>query len=129
LNAPSRRLVTIANLRDLADGVPAAAEVGAVDLVVIRRGDEVRVLYGRCPHRGARLADGHLEGARLTCAFHGWSFCCDTGASDLEGDPPLQRFEVWVEPESGAVRVDAERIEAWRGANPEAFHREEYIEN
>src|SRR5262245_51354255 len=50
--------VTVATWSDLADRTPAYALVGNVDLVVIRRGDDVSVLYGRCLHRGALLADG-----------------------------------------------------------------------
>ena len=43
---------------------PAYALVGEVDLVVIRWPDEeqVSVLYGRCLHRGALMANGRIEG-------------------------------------------------------------------
>jgi phenylpropionate dioxygenase-like ring-hydroxylating dioxygenase large terminal subunit len=32
------------------------------------------VFTDRCPHRGAKLSLGRVEGAALTCWYHGWSF-------------------------------------------------------
>ena len=42
--------------------------VDGIDLVIIRRGDEHSVLYGRCLHRGALLADGTRRRATTCCA-------------------------------------------------------------
>jgi len=53
--------VAVASWSELADRVPAYALIGNVDLVVIRYGANVSVLYGRCLHRGALLADGKLR--------------------------------------------------------------------
>ena len=47
---------------DLEPLTPTHAFVADVDLVIIRIDDGVSVLYGRCLHRGALLADGRIEG-------------------------------------------------------------------
>ena len=60
-----RTAVKVATWSELEDRVPAYALVADVDLVVIRSDDDVSVLYGRCLHRGALLADGHIEGDNL----------------------------------------------------------------
>ena len=52
--------------------------MGEVDLVVTRFGDQVSVLYGRCLHRGALMADGHVEGDNLICGVHNWDYRIDT---------------------------------------------------
>ena len=57
----------IATWSDLADREPTYALVANVDLVVIRYDDNVSVLYGRCLHRGALLADGSIRGEDLVC--------------------------------------------------------------
>jgi phthalate 4,5-dioxygenase oxygenase subunit len=53
------------------------------DLVLFR--DEnggLGLMDRRCPHRGADLCFGRLEGGGLRCAFHGWLF--DTSGQCLE---------------------------------------------
>ena len=62
----------------------AYALVADVDLVVLRYGDEVSVLYGRCLHRGALMSDGRVEGDNLICGVHGWDYRCDTGRERLQ---------------------------------------------
>jgi len=50
----------IALLADLVEDRPAHAEADGIDLVLVRRGPDVHVFEGRCPHRGALLADGRI---------------------------------------------------------------------
>ncbi len=42
----------------------------------IWRGEDgvVRAWENRCPHRGMRLSYGFVQGNRLTCLYHGWTF-------------------------------------------------------
>ena len=62
--------VAIAEWDKLENREPAAARVSNVDLVIIRYDDggdttNHSVLFGRCLHRGALLADGHIVGCLL----------------------------------------------------------------
>ena len=70
-------LVKIATWSEVGDREPVGVTVDGIDLVIIRQGDEHSVLYGRCLHRGALLADGHVQGEDLICGVHGWT----TGSS------------------------------------------------
>ena len=89
----------------LAEGVPTGALVGEIDLVIVRTGDDVSVLYGRCLHRGALLADGRVEGRNIICGVHDWDFRIDSGVSEYDNKERLPVFESWVE--DGGVYVDA----------------------
>ena len=60
----------IADFSKLNDREPVYALIANVDLVVIRYDDEVSVLYDRCHHRGALLADGYIDGDNLICGVH-----------------------------------------------------------
>jgi nitrite reductase/ring-hydroxylating ferredoxin subunit len=122
---PHRRPAPVATLATLEDRTPAYALVAGVDLVVIRVGDGVRVFYGRCLHRGALMADGHVEGANLICGVHGWDYRLDTGVSEYNNDEVLHRFEAWVD--DGEVYVDAAEIGAWAEAHPQPYDREAYL--
>jgi nitrite reductase/ring-hydroxylating ferredoxin subunit len=45
------------------------------DLIAWRtQAGQIAVSEAFCPHLGANLAQGCVDGSRLTCAFHGWSF-------------------------------------------------------
>ena len=80
-NRVSGRPVKVAVWSQLEDRVPSYGQVADVDLVIVRIDQDVTVLYGRCLHRGALLADGHVEGQNLICGVHGWDFRLDTGVS------------------------------------------------
>jgi glutamate synthase domain-containing protein 2/nitrite reductase/ring-hydroxylating ferredoxin subunit len=115
---------SIARWDALTDRAPAHALVGNVDLVVVRFDDQVSVLYGRCLHRGALLADGHIDGDNLICGVHDWDYRFDTGVSEYNNEERLARFSSWLE--DGQVWVDADEIAAWERDNPQPFRRDSY---
>ena len=116
--------VKIANWEELEDRKPAYALVANVDLVVIRYDEDVSVLFGRCLHRGALLADGHVEGEDLICGVHQWDYRYKTGVSAYKNDDVLHKFSAWIE--DGGVWVDEEEVASWEKKNPQPFDREAY---
>jgi glutamate synthase domain-containing protein 2 len=116
----------IADWSSLADRKPSYALVAGVDLVVVRYDDEVSVFYGRCLHRGALLADGHVDGANLICGVHNWDYRLDTGISEYNNDEALPKFSAWVSLDDDAVYVDENDVESWRAEHPQPYQRDEY---
>ncbi len=121
-------LAKIAALSALRDRTPCAARAADVDLVVVRIGDEVHVLSGRCPHRGARLADGFVDGNDLVCRSHGWDFCVQTGVSEHVKGERLGRFTAIVDRERDGVFVDEDEVSAWHKENPQSFEDDEFLD-
>jgi glutamate synthase domain-containing protein 2 len=118
--------IKIAQWSALEDRKPIHALVENVDLVIVRYDDEVSVLYGRCLHRGALMADGHVdENDNLICGVHNWDYRVDTGVSEYENSEALEKFSAWVKGDE--VLVDADEIAAWRDEHPQPFKREEYL--
>lgn len=117
--------IAVAQWGALKDREPAYALVANVDLVIVRYDDTVSVLYGRCLHRGALLADGHVDGANLICGVHGWDFRYDTGISEYNNKERLHKFSAWVEGDE--VLVDEDEIAAWHEDNPQPFERDAYL--
>ncbi len=109
---------------ELPDRMPAYALVAGVDLVVIRYDDAVSVMYGRCHHRGALLADGYIDGPNLMCGVHGWDYRYDTGISEYHNDEKLHRFEATIA--DGGVWIDEDEVAAWAVDHPQPFRRESY---
>src|ERR1700722_20655762 len=74
--------VRVANLDELKGAGPFAVSANGVDVVLVRTRSGLRAFEGRCPHRGALLGEGELEGDRLVCRNHRWRFCVDSGRRD-----------------------------------------------
>ncbi len=116
--------IAIKKWDELADRAPEYALVADVDVVVVRFDDAVSVLYGRCAHRGALMADGHVAGPNLICGVHGWDYRLDTGISEYNNRETLAKFSAWVE--DGQVWVDEDEIAEWARAHPQPFQRDAY---
>jgi glutamate synthase domain-containing protein 2 len=118
--------VKVAVWSELQDRRPRYALVGEVDLVVVRHGDEVSVLYGRCMHRGALMSDGKVEGNNLICGLHGWDYRLDTGVSEYNNNEVLNRFNVWIDRDADAVYIDEKEVAEWARNHPQPWNREAY---
>ncbi len=118
-------LIPILKFSELQDRAPAHAICKDVDLVVIRYDENISVLYGRCLHRGALLADGHIEGDNLICGVHFWDYRYDSGVSEYNNEEALQKFYAKVE--NDQVLVDADEVEAFAEEHPQPFDRDAYM--
>ncbi|MCL1598925.1 MAG: glutamate synthase-related protein [Actinomycetia bacterium] len=100
--------------------------VDDVDLVIVRWPDGVgvSVLYGRCVHRGALMADGCIDGDNIVCGVHAWDYRYDTGVSSYRDTDVLHKFNAWVE--DGSVWLDADEIASYRIDHPQPFDRNDY---
>jgi vanillate O-demethylase monooxygenase subunit len=61
---------------------PMAVTLLGEPLVLVRNSrGPVDAFFDECPHRGAPLSLGRFEDDELVCAFHGWRFGSDGGAT------------------------------------------------
>lgn len=100
------------------------ALVSGVDLVYTRHDDQPSVLYGRCLHRGALLADGHIDGENLICDVHGWDYRIATGVSAYDNTQRLTKFTSWIE--GGGLWIDRDEVQAFEHDNPQPYDRNAY---
>ncbi len=122
---PLKEPQNIAVFSELKDKEPAGALVENVDLVIVRFGQNVSVLYGRCLHRGALLQDGHIDGDNLICGVHGWDYRFDTGVSEYNNDEALHKFAAVIQ--GDAVFVDRAEVRAFHVEHPQPFKRDTYL--
>ena len=127
----------IASWSELDFDTPTGVIVSTVDLVLVRWAvagtatstDDPEtthsVMYGRCLHRGVKLADGHVAGKDLICGVHGWDYRLDSGVSSYNNDEALHRFTSWIDGDD--VFVDLDEIEAWEFDNPQPYNRSAYL--
>ncbi len=119
--------VKVAEWDGLPDRQPASALVENTDLVIVRYGDQMSVLYGRCLHRGALLSDGHVdENDNLICGVHQWDYRIDTGVSEYNNEEYLHKFKA-ARDDNGGVYVDRADVVAFEEMHPQPFRRDEYL--
>lgn len=117
--------IKLCNFQELEEKNPTGQEVNGLDLVVIRYGQEVSVLYGRCLHRGALLSDGHISGHNLICGVHDWDYRYDTGVSEYNHSEALNKFYSTIKDDW--VYVDEDEINEYLVKHPQPFNRDQYL--
>ena len=115
----------LCNFQELEEKNPTHQQVNGLDLVVIKYGQEVSVLYGRCLHRGALLSDGHISGHNLICGLHDWDYRYDTGVSEYNNDEALNKFYAIIKDDW--VYVDENEINEYIVKYPQPFNRDQYL--
>ncbi|WP_430966011.1 glutamate synthase-related protein [Spongiimicrobium sp. 2-473A-2-J] len=120
-----KKPILIAQLSELEDRKPTHALINGLDLVLIKFDAQISVLYGRCLHRGALMADGSIVGDNLICGVHGWDYRYDTGVSEYNNNEVLHKFSTNLDGDK--VYVDEAEINAFLEAHPQPFDREEYL--
>ncbi len=100
-------LIHVANLEDLQGDGPHALSANGFDVVAVRTPAGLRAFEGRCPHQGALLGEGELDGDTLVCRNHRWRFSVDSG--QREGGPQCLVSCPVVERER-AIFVDVSRL-------------------
>ena len=93
----------LTNLAELRGEGPFALSVEGHDVVLLRTPAGFKAYEGRCPHQGALLGEGELDGAALVCRNHRWRFSAESGRrmggpQCLTACPVQQRGdELWVD--------------------------------
>jgi len=64
-------LVEVGNSRDFAEGTMKEVVIEGREILLARVGDSYYAASNRCPHMGAKLSDGSIEGTVVTCPRHG----------------------------------------------------------
>lgn len=98
----------LGDLSDLRDGqLRVFRELGEHGVVVCRVAGELHAVTDNCSHRDAKLSEGRLRGALLTCPLHGAQFDVRTGAH--QGPPasvPIACFPVTEHDGTASVELD-----------------------
>lgn len=105
MSQPGEGYQRVATLQDVPEGGCLAVDLDGRPVVLVRHGDTVHALENCCPHAGAPLSEGIVEGGLISCAWHGWTFELSTGASADQPGLAVPRLdalvvdgEVWLRP-------------------------------
>ena len=78
----------IYHAEDLPAGRAKPVKIMNVDYTLYRGVDgQPYLTQFRCPHRGAQLSAGWVEGNQLRCFYHGWKFDCEGNCVEQPAEP------------------------------------------
>jgi len=94
-------------LTELTVGEPLAVTVDAVDVAVVRDGDEVYAIQDECSHANIQLSEGDVDGCLIECWLHGSTFDLRTGKpTTLPAFQPVPVYPVRVDGDDVLVDVE-----------------------
>lgn len=91
------RWIEIARVGQVPPGTSVVVVDGDEAIALFNVGGAFHAIDNRCPHAGASLADGDLEGTTVHCPLHGWTFDVVTGVCAVARSARVHCFPVKVE--------------------------------
>lgn len=87
----------VAKLSEIAEGSCKTVQCAGPTFALFRTGGKVFALDSSCPHRGAPLGDGTLDGKEVICPWHAWTFDVETGECKTVPDVKQKTYPVKIE--------------------------------
>ncbi len=89
--------------QEVGEGTGRAVRVNGTEAAVFKCQGQLYALENRCPHEGAALAGGVVEGDEVVCPLHSYRFQLKTGACST--DPALRARTFQVVPDGDGFTV------------------------
>lgn len=98
--------VSVLKLDRLPPGESKKVSVKGEEIALFNADGQIRAVINTCPHLGAHLSDGALEGEVLTCPWHSWQFNLETGACLNQPGRTVKTYQVRIEGEEIQLLID-----------------------
>jgi nitrite reductase (NADH) small subunit len=98
--------VRAAKTNEIAPGTIHELEVGGKTIALANVAGKFHAIDNTCLHQGGPLGEGELEGAVVTCPWHGWQFDLTSGKIvQNPAMPGVACYEVQVQGDEILVNV------------------------
>jgi nitrite reductase (NADH) small subunit len=95
----------VAAAGELTPGTSKKIEVNGRELALYNVDGKFYCTSNICPHQGAPLAEGMIEGTNIVCPWHAWVFDVTTGQSPVNPRAKIPCMPVKVEGSDVFVNV------------------------
>jgi len=85
---------TIPEAKEIAPGKGMSVAVADRRIAIFNLEGRYYAIDDTCPHVGAPLGSGWVDGHRVACPMHGWEFDIRTGEGLTVPGCPVTRYEV-----------------------------------
>lgn len=96
---------TVCRIDEIPVGEARAFSLGEMMIAIFNVDGEFLALDDCCPHAGASLARGYVEGETVRCRIHHWGFCLRSGVYVDEDNRSLNARSFPVRIVNDAVQV------------------------
>jgi nitrite reductase (NADH) small subunit/3-phenylpropionate/trans-cinnamate dioxygenase ferredoxin subunit len=101
----SEAFVPVGPVAEIVPGSSKTVVVEGREIAVFNVGGTFYAIENYCPHQGASLAEGWLDGTTITCPWHAWCFNLTDGTMTLGAFARVDPYDVRVE--EGQVSVSS----------------------
>jgi nitrite reductase (NADH) small subunit len=108
---PESPYVTVAQVGDIPEGTGRAFPVGKCMVAVFYQAGQYYAIDDFCPHQGASLAEGYLEGCAVACPWHHWRFSIQDGTWLDNPKISVTKYRVRVMGRNIQVQLPAEKTD------------------
>jgi NAD(P)H-dependent nitrite reductase small subunit len=98
-----RQYHKVASINEIPMGSGRMIEVADRQIALFNFDGRFYAISDMCPHRGASLAEGFVDGGKVFCPWHCFDFSLQTGESATVPSLRVQTFDVKVEGEDVLV--------------------------
>ncbi len=98
--------ITVATTEELAPGTCKSVEVSGSRIALFNAAGNFYAMDDTCAHRGGPLGEGTLDGAIVTCPWHGWQYDVSTGACQTNPRVQLACYEVRVNGDDVTIALE-----------------------
>jgi nitrite reductase/ring-hydroxylating ferredoxin subunit len=95
-NNPKKRYCRVASIGEIPTGAGRLVEVGGEEVALFNFDGEYYAVSDLCPHRGASLAEGFLDGGKVFCPWHCFDFNLKTGECATVPSLRVRIYEVKI---------------------------------
>ena len=100
--------VTVAQVGEIPEGQGRAFPVGKRMVAVFHSEGRYFAIDDFCPHQGASLAEGYIDGCAVACPWHHWRFSIEDGSWLDNPKIAVDKFNVRVSGQNIQVQVPDE---------------------
>jgi len=95
-NNGEKRYHRVASIGEIPLGARRRVEVAEQEIALFNFNGEYYAISDLCPHRGASLAEGFLDGGKVFCPWHCFDFNLKTGECATVPSLRVQNYEVKI---------------------------------
>ncbi|GAB4336310.1 MAG: hypothetical protein Kow0037_17390 [Calditrichia bacterium] len=100
------RKVRAGSISEISPEKPLIYRERCCEVVVFETSEGYFAVENRCPHVGARLHQGIVEGNDLTCIWHGWKFDLKSGQCYNEYWASLKKYPIEIDGDNLYIWLD-----------------------